>query len=73
MQDGHLGRIKTERHRFELTANDTRPVHSALYHTDPIAWQHDAKGIPKMLQENVVEPASIERASPILFTPKMAQ
>lgn len=51
MWDGHLGRIKTTKHRIELSSTGVHPVHRAPYHEGLISRQFTAKEVQKMLQE----------------------
>lgn len=41
--DEYLARIKTVRHRIELTSNDMRPVHTTGYHAGQISRKSAAK------------------------------
>lgn len=67
MLDVYHGRIKTVGLRIERTAKDIRSVHSTTYCAGLLARQIAAKEIPKLLQEELVEPALIQWARPIIF------
>lgn len=70
MWDGHLGGIKTSGHKIELTSEDVLPVSSASYRAAPTARNFATDNIDRMLKEDIIEPATTEWASPIVFPPK---
>lgn len=58
------------KHRTELTSDDVRPVHSALYRTGGKERQFTVTEIHRMLQEDGITPTTTEWASSIFFAPK---
>lgn len=53
-----------------MTTNDICPDHSVLYRAGPTARQLAAKGLPKVFQEETIEPAPTEWAIPVNCAPK---
>lgn len=70
MSDGHYGRIKAAKHRFELISSDKRPINSAPYRAVPCAREFEKYEIDKMLATDVTEPAQTEKVSSIGFVPE---
>lgn len=68
--DGHLGTIRTVKHRIELNDPDERPVHYALYGAGPAARQFEKVEVEKITKMGVLEPDQTEWASPIVFAPE---
>jgi hypothetical protein len=69
MWDGHLGTFTATSHRIELIP-EARPEHCQPYRAGPQARQAEATEVEKMLQAGVIEPATSERASPVVLVPK---
>ena len=66
---GKLGCIKATEHRIELVEN-TRPIHQMPYRQGLPAREKTLEAIRKMIEQDVIEPAVSEWASPVVFAPK---
>ena len=66
---GRLGEIRATEHRIELR-NGTKPIRQMPYRQGLPMRDLAAKEISKMLEHGVIEPATSEWASPIVFVPK---
>lgn len=62
--------LKWLKNRIYLNYSDTRPVDSYPYRAGPAVRQFEKDEIYKMTKIGVIEPAQIERESPILFAPE---
>lgn len=49
MGDGHLGRVKTAKHRIDMISKYIRLFHSTPYHAGPKTRQSTAEKIEKLL------------------------
>lgn len=65
--DSHLRRIKTAKHRIELSNDNVCPMNSARYRAGPKERQFEATKSNRMFEEEVIEPATTKWASPIVF------
>ena len=68
MLNGRLGVLKSMENRVQL-APVSKSVHQALYWAAPLQRQIEKKKIDKMLEKEVIEPATKDWASPIVFDP----
>ena len=66
MWSGRLGRIDATKHRIELKPGAS-PIYQAPYRGGPVSCE---KEIDRMLRAGVIEPTSVEWASPVVFAPK---
>ena len=66
---GALGTIQATEHRIPLEP-DTKPIRSMPYRKGPAMREMVAKEVHKMLNAGVIEPASTERASPVVLVPR---
>lgn len=55
---GHLGCKEVSRHGIELFNDEIRPVHSALYQTDPTATKFAASRINRLISSKFIAPAT---------------
>ena len=69
MWDGHLGNIKAVKHRIDVTPGSA-PVFGVPYRAGPKMRQYEKDEVDRMKAAGVIEPASTEWASPIVFVPK---
>ena len=69
MWSGQLGQLKATEHRIELEPG-SKPVHQAPYRAGPLQREMEKKEIDNMLEKGVIEPATTDWASPIVFVPK---
>ena len=69
MWNGQLGALKATEHRIELLP-DSKPVHQPPYRAGPLQREMEKKEIDSMLAKGVIEPATTDWASPIVFVPK---
>ena len=66
---GRLGEIRATEHRIDLREG-TKPIRQMPYRQGLAMRDLAAKEISKMLEHGVIEPATSEWASPIVFVPK---
>ena len=69
MWDGQLGDLKATEYRIQL-APGSKPFHQAPYRAGPLQRQMEKKQIEKILEKGVIEPATKDWASPVVFAPK---
>jgi hypothetical protein len=69
MWDGHLGTVAATSHRIYVTPG-SKPVHCQPYRAGPRARAAKKEEIDRMLEQQVIEPATGEWASPIVLVPK---
>lgn len=67
---GPLGRINLYMQRIDLQNDKVMSLHSAPYRARPTTRQLTAAKINQILPENIIEPANIESAAPIVLAPK---
>lgn len=70
MWDGHPGLIRAAKHIIQLTSDEVRPIHSALYRSGTPARQFEKAEVDKIFKMKVLEPAQTEWASQIAVAPK---
>ena len=69
MFSGKLGTIKVAKHHIKLKPG-TAPIHQAPYRAGPDKREKIRAEIEYQLKAGVIEPASMEWASPVLLAPK---
>lgn len=69
MWNGQLGAIRGVQHHIDLNKG-ARPFRSAPYRAGPTQRKLEEAEVKKQLDQGVIEPASSEWGSPILFVPK---
>ena len=69
MWSGRFGKIDATKHRIELKPG-AMPIYQALYQAGPAAREKEKKEIDRMLRAGVIETATAEWASPVVFVPK---
>ena len=69
MWGGNLGSVSATSHRIEVTTG-SKSVHYQTYRVRSRARNAEKEEIDRMLAEQVIEPATCEWASPIVFVPK---
>lgn len=69
MWDGHLGTVAATSHRIDVIPG-SKPVHCQPYRAGPRARAAEKEEIDRMLEQQVIEPATGEWASPIVLVPK---
>jgi Reverse transcriptase (RNA-dependent DNA polymerase) len=67
--DGRLGQVHTTAHRIQLTPG-AKPAYSQPYRAGDKAREAESVEIHRMLRAGVIEPATSERASPVVLVPK---
>lgn len=70
MWDGYLERVVVTGHRTNLTKPDKTPIHQNQNRANPQNRELERTGTDKALSKGVIEPASVEQLSRIVFTPK---
>lgn len=68
--DGHMGIIRTVKHRIVFHPPGSNPVHTARYRAGTAACQLEKTGIDKVIRMRVFYPPQTEWASPIVYMPK---
>ena len=66
---GKLGCIKATEHRIDLVEG-TKPIHQMPYRQGLPAREKTVEIIKQMMDQDVIEPAMSEWASPVVFAPK---
>ena len=69
MWNGPLGNIGATKHRVNLKAG-ANPIYQAPYRAGPTAREKEKTEVNRMLRASVIEPATVEWASPAVFVPK---
>lgn len=69
MWQGQLGTIKVTEHRIEVK-EDSVAVHCQPHRAGPKSRKLQQEEVDTMLQQDVIEPASSEWASPVVIVPK---
>lgn len=69
MLDGHLGRIKIAKQRYQLSKETVR-VHSHFYRAKPRKRQLRRDEVYKLLKYNVAKAATTERTFSVVFAPE---
>jgi hypothetical protein len=69
MWDGHLGTVAATSHRIDVTPG-SKPVHCQPYRASSRARAAEKEEIDRILEQQVIEPATGEWASPIVLVPK---
>ncbi|CDF37529.1 unnamed protein product [Chondrus crispus] len=69
MWTGQLGKIGATKHRIELEPG-ARQIYKAPYPAGPTAREKEKTEIDRMLRAGVIEPATAEWASPVVFVRK---
>lgn len=69
MGDGPPGRIKEVQHRFELTSQDIKQIHSAQYQAGTWVDESVREEVDKMVITNVFERAQTKWAAPNCIWP----
>ena len=69
MWNGQMGELKATEHRIKL-APGSKTVHQAPYRAGLLQRQMEKKEIDKMLEKGVIEPATTDLVSPIVFAPE---
>ena len=67
--NGQLGELKATEHRIQLSPG-SKPVHQAPYRAGPLQRQIEKKDIIKMLEKSLIELATTDWASSIVFAPE---
>lgn len=68
--NGHLGNILTAQHRIDITLDSKGLAHSALYRAGTKSRQFTVTKIDKILNEDIIEPTTTERAIRAVFAQK---
>lgn len=55
--NGHLDRVRIEKHWVQLPAADAKPIYSAPYQAGPCAQELEKLEIAKMFCKEIIEPA----------------
>ncbi len=69
MWDGRIGTVNITKHRIELEPG-TKPVNQQPYRAGPRQRELELIEIRKILEQDIIEPATSEWAAPIVFAPK---
>jgi Reverse transcriptase (RNA-dependent DNA polymerase) len=69
MWDDRLDRVNATTHRIDLVPV-AKPVHFQTYRAGPRAREAESAEVQRMLKAGVIEPASSERASPVVLVTK---
>lgn len=70
MQDAHPDCIKVSNHRIDRFIYELRPLHSTSYRAGRTARQFEVEEINRIFAKKVVEPATTESVTTLMFAPK---